>query len=68
MFFKVKQNSSNTVPQLLTTKSIRVNNLILTVNPNGGLEIETHGPWQGSAHEFIDILQEVLEDDGKDKQ
>jgi hypothetical protein len=54
---------------LLSSVSISVNNLKLSVTNDNLLEIETHGPWQGTAEQFLDILSEIVNaSDGEDKQ
>lgn len=52
--------------QLLTNKSISVNNLNISVTNGHALEIETQGPWQGSIEELIEILGELTTEDGQD--
>lgn len=55
--------------QLLTCESISVNNLKLSLSSDNTLEIQTHGPWQGSIHEFLDVMNELTSGkNGEDKQ
>jgi len=51
---------------LLTNKSISVNNLNISLTNGHALEIETHGPWQGSIEELIELLGELTNQDGED--
>tara|TARA_B100000886_G_C20407564_1_gene485528 strand:+ start:1250 stop:1435 length:186 start_codon:yes stop_codon:yes gene_type:complete len=52
-----------------TSETIKVNNLKITLKSDNTLEIQTYGPWQGSVHEFLDIVDELTSgENGKDKQ
>ena len=54
--------------QLLTCESISVNNLKISLSSDNTLEIQTHGPWQGSVNEFLDVINELISgENGKDK-
>ena len=51
-----------TMPTLLTTKQIQVNNL--TVSTDGeSISIETNGEWTGSPIELLEIIMEVTNAD-----
>lgn len=54
------------VSTLLSNKSISVNNLNISLTNGHALEIETHGPWQGSIEELIELLGELTTEDGED--
>jgi hypothetical protein len=54
------------VSTLLSNKSISVNNLTISLTNGHSLEIETHGPWQGSIEEIIELLGELTTEDGQD--
>jgi hypothetical protein len=54
------------VSQLLTNKSISVNNLNISITNGHALEIETQGPWHGSVEELIELLTELTTEDGED--
>lgn len=48
------------MPQLLSNCSLQVNNLTLSATNYGVLQIETKGPWTGTAEELLDMLREVI--------
>ena len=64
MGYTIKADGT-TVSTLLTNKSISVNNLNISITNGHALEIETHGPWQGSIEEIIELLSELTKQDGE---
>ena len=60
------KSSGTTSATMLTSTSISVNNLSLTLENGDQLKVETHGEWNGTVPELIEILQELINEHAKD--
>lgn len=58
----IKKEQGETVPKVLTTSSIIVNNLSLTVDSEGLLKVKTGGEWKGSVEELTEHLKDLYTD------